>query len=137
MPLRTNLICQDITKCKAAGGFGKFLETVSGGCRSKTFSGYYGLDDMTFGIVDFTSNELPPLFEIYQQRSPDKFVQIFGGLNLLVLESASIRTGYAEGTALGTLIVTLGFVPPLRSPLKIRIYKRDSSNLRSGNTTAV
>jgi hypothetical protein len=75
-------ICEEIAQCPAAGGFGKFLQAVSGNCRSKTFDGYYGLDGLTFGILDFTSNELPPLFEIYQQQSPDAFHQIFGGLNL-------------------------------------------------------
>jgi hypothetical protein len=77
-----DLICEDIAQCQAAGGFGKFLQAVSGNCRSKTFDGYYGLDGMTFGILDFTSNELPLLFEIYQQQSPDAFHQTFGGLNL-------------------------------------------------------
>jgi hypothetical protein len=77
-----DLICQDIAQCRAAGGFGKFVQAVSGNCRSKTFDSYYGLDGMTFGILDFTSNELPTLFEIYQQRSPESFKQAFGDLTL-------------------------------------------------------
>jgi hypothetical protein len=32
-----DLICEDIAQCQAAGGFGKFLQAVSGNCRSKTF----------------------------------------------------------------------------------------------------
>lgn len=77
-----DLICEDIVSCPAAGGFGKFLQAVTGECRSKTFDGYYGLDGLTFGILDWTSNNLPALFEIYKHRSPEKFDAIFGALHL-------------------------------------------------------
>jgi hypothetical protein len=77
-----DLICEDIVSCPAAGGFGKFLQAVTGNCRSKTFDGYHGLDGLTFGILDWTSNNLPALFEIYKQRSPEKFDAIFGPLHL-------------------------------------------------------
>jgi hypothetical protein len=75
-------ICQDIAQCQAAGGFGKFLQGVTENCRAKSFDGYFGLDGITFGILDFTANNLPALFEIYDQQSPDKFKQIFGDLHL-------------------------------------------------------
>ena len=77
-----DLICEDIVSCPAAGGFGKFLQAVTGNCRSKTFDGYYGLDGLTFGILDWTSDNLPALFEIYKRRFPEQFDAIFGPLHL-------------------------------------------------------
>lgn len=77
-----DLICEDIVSCPAAGGFGKFLQAVSGNCKSKTFDGYFGLDGLTFGILDWTSNNLPAVFEIYRRRFPEKFDAIFGALHL-------------------------------------------------------
>jgi hypothetical protein len=41
--------CDRITKCTAAGTFGLFLKAVTGGCKSKSFDGYYGLDGLTYG----------------------------------------------------------------------------------------
>src|SRR5687768_8301723 len=49
-----DLICEDIARCPSAGGFGKFLQSVSGSCRKKSFNGYFGLDGLTFGILDWT-----------------------------------------------------------------------------------
>jgi len=77
-----DLICEDIADCPAAGGFGKFLRAVSGECRSKTFDGYFGLDGLTFGILDWTSDNLPAVFEIYRRRFPAKFDSVFGALQL-------------------------------------------------------
>jgi len=75
-------ICEDIVRCPAAGGFGKFLRGVTSECTSKTFDGYYGLDGLTFGILDMTSDNLPAVFEIYKRRFPEKFDAIFGALHL-------------------------------------------------------
>jgi len=77
-----DLICEDIVSCPAAGGFGKFLQAVTGHCTSKTFDGYYGLDGLTFGILDWTSDNLPAVFEIYRRRFSEKFDAIFGELHL-------------------------------------------------------
>lgn len=82
LPEGYDLICEDIVSCPAAGGFGKFLQAVTGGCRSKTFDGYHGLDGLTFGILDWTSDNLPAVFEIYKRRFPEKFEPIFGALHL-------------------------------------------------------
>jgi hypothetical protein len=82
VPDRHDLICEDIVGCPAAGGFGKFLQAVTGNCRSKTFDGYYGLDGLTFGILDWTSNDLPAVFETYKRRFPEKFDAIFEALHL-------------------------------------------------------
>jgi hypothetical protein len=77
-----DVICEDIVNCPAAGGFGRFLQAVSGNCREKTFDGYYGLDGLTFGILDWTSDNLPEVFETYKRRLPEKFDAIFGALHL-------------------------------------------------------
>lgn len=77
-----DFICEDIAQCPAAGGFGKFLQAVSGNCKSKTFDSYFGLDGLTFGILDWTSDNLPAVFETYQRRFPAKFDSIFGALHL-------------------------------------------------------
>lgn len=77
-----DLICEDIVRCPAAGGFGKFLQAVTENCREKTFDSYFGLDGLTFGILDWTSDNLPAAFEIYKRRFPQKFEDIFGGLHL-------------------------------------------------------
>ena len=75
----TDPICKDITSCSTAGAFGKFLDAVTGNCRGKTFDGYYGLDGLTFGILDFTSNELATLFEMAKKdaHTSAKFDEIF------------------------------------------------------------
>jgi hypothetical protein len=78
-----DLICEDIVHCpEAAGGFGKFLQAVTGKCTSKTFDGYHGLDGLTFGILDWTADNLPAVFEVYRKRFPAKFDSIFGSLHL-------------------------------------------------------
>ncbi len=71
--------CKDIISCENAGAFGKFLSAVTEQCHGKTFDGYYGLDGLTFGILDFTSNELPGLFE-QAKKNPEtaaRFDEIF------------------------------------------------------------
>jgi hypothetical protein len=75
-------ICRDIAACTNAGGFGKFLQAVTGECRAKHFDGYFGLDGMTFGILDWTWSNLPGVLKAHQLRSPSTFAAQFGGLNL-------------------------------------------------------
>jgi hypothetical protein len=81
-PPRLDKICEQISACPAAGGFGKFLQAVTFDCKSKQFDGYFGLDGMTYGILDWTGDNLPRTIELYQRRSKDKFAEIFGKLNL-------------------------------------------------------
>ncbi|AUW47329.1 hypothetical protein [Rhizobium leguminosarum] len=73
-------ICNEIAQCQGAGGFGKFLEAVTFQCRSKSFGGYFGLDGMTFGILDWTSSNLPGVLRAYQERSKSGFDEHFGFL---------------------------------------------------------
>src|SRR5262245_55183559 len=75
-------ICQQISSCPDAGGFGKFLQAVTFDCKMKHFDGYFGLDGMTFGILDWTSNNLPPVLKAYHVRNGNEFDKIFGKLNL-------------------------------------------------------
>ena len=75
-------ICTAISKCPEAGGFGKFLQAVTFQCKSKHFASYYGLDGMTFGILDWTSSNLPGILKAYQQRAPAGFDRDFARLHL-------------------------------------------------------
>jgi hypothetical protein len=75
-------VCSEIASCTGAGGFGKFLKAVTGECRAKHFDGYFGLDGMTFGILDWTSSNLPGVLKAYQIRSPSAFAAHFDKLNL-------------------------------------------------------
>jgi hypothetical protein len=75
-------VCREISQCQAAGGFGKFLSAVTGQCESKHFRGYFGLDGLTFGILDWTEDNLPMLLHAYQQRSAASFTATLGALAL-------------------------------------------------------
>jgi hypothetical protein len=75
-------ICHQISSCPAAGGFGKFLQAVTFDCQQKHFDGYFGLDGMTFGILDWTSNNLPPVLKAYSDRNTSEFNEFFGKLAL-------------------------------------------------------
>jgi hypothetical protein len=75
-------ICHQISSCPAAGAFGKFLRAVTFDCKTKHFDGYFGLDGMTFGILDWTSNNLPPVLKAYHDRHEEEFDEIFGKLGM-------------------------------------------------------
>jgi hypothetical protein len=81
-PEQLDTICDEVSRCPGAGSFGKFLRAVTGECKSKHFHGYFGLDGLTFGILDWTEDNLPALLQAYQQRSPDSFAQTLGGVGL-------------------------------------------------------
>jgi hypothetical protein len=81
-PKRLDLICKDIVNCSASRAFGTYLNAQTRNCKDKTFDDYFGLDGLTFGILHFTPNQLPRVFETYKKRNPEKFEAIFGKLNL-------------------------------------------------------
>jgi hypothetical protein len=81
-PSSPDLICTKIAACTTSGGFGKFLKAVTGQCTQKHFSGYFGLDGLTFGILDWTSQNLPGVLQAYQSRSSQSYQQTLGPLNL-------------------------------------------------------
>ena len=84
-------ICRQISSCAAAGGFGKFLQAVTFDCEGKNFDGYFGLDGMTFGILDWTSNNLPPLLQTYSRRDKTAFDEFVGKVGL------SAQSGCVDG----------------------------------------
>ena len=76
-------VCRQISSCPAAGGFGKFLQAVTFDCGGKNFDGYFGLDGMTFGILDWTSDNLPSLLRTYSRRDKAGFDELIGKVGLL------------------------------------------------------
>ena len=81
-PTRLDRVCHQISTCPAAGSFGRFLGSVTGNCMAKHFDSYFGLDGLTFGILDFTSPSLPAVIHAYRARSPVEFDKHLGALNL-------------------------------------------------------
>jgi hypothetical protein len=75
-------LCRQIGSCAAAGGFGKFLRAVTFDCGGKNFDGYFGLDGMTFGILDWTSNNLPHLLRTYSRRDKAGFDELVSKVGL-------------------------------------------------------
>jgi len=106
---RLDKMCDQIGACPAAGGFGKFLKAVSGNCRSKQFDGYFGLDGMTYGILDWTANNLPRTFEFYQKRNQAKFVEVFGALNLPITNGCLDPAWVCDNNKKGNLTCDAGF----------------------------
>ncbi len=58
--------------------FGYFLRGISDNCRSKRFDGIYGLDGVTFGILDFTEDNLVGLLNDYRRENPTGYERAFG-----------------------------------------------------------
>lgn len=81
-PSRPDLICKEIANCAKAGAFGKYLKAVTFNCEGKQFDSYFGLDGMTFGILDFTPDNLPNVIREYRARNPEKFDEVFGPLQM-------------------------------------------------------
>jgi len=79
---RPDATCEQIAACPQAGGFGKFLRAVTFNCKVKHFDGYFGLDGMTFGILDWTSNELPDVLHAFQERDEGGYRDTLGKLSL-------------------------------------------------------
>jgi hypothetical protein len=77
---RTDNICEQISTCEKAGAFGKFLRAVTFDCKLKHFNGYFGLDGVTFGILDFTAASLPTLMHAYNVRNAERYKELFDPL---------------------------------------------------------
>lgn len=75
-------ICEDIGQCTQAGGFGKFLRAVTFDCRGKRFSGYFGLDGLTFGILDWTAANVPEMLRAYRLQDAALYDSTFGKLQI-------------------------------------------------------
>jgi len=82
-------LCDDLSNehCPGSykGGFGLFLRSVTEDCKSKSFEGYFGLDGMTYGILDFTEDNLPGIFELAQRDPQTKaeFEKMFAKTDVL------------------------------------------------------
>lgn len=106
---RLDPICRQISSCPAAGGFGKFLQAVTFDCKTKHFDGYFGLDGMTFGILDWTSNNLPPVLKAYHQRNREEFDQIFGTLGMPMKDGCLDAKWVCENNKQGNLMCERNF----------------------------
>jgi hypothetical protein len=121
---RLDRICQEISNCPAAGGFGKFLAAVTGFCKSKQFDGYFGLDGMTFGILDWTADNLPSILRSYQQWSGEKFDDIFRALDLPMKDGCLDPNWVCESNRQGKLMCDTNFHDAFASSLKIAEFQK-------------
>jgi hypothetical protein len=70
-------ICEDLSqRCPAAGSFSKFLWGVTSQCADKGFAKLHGLDGLTFGILDFTYDNLPSVFTYFRRADAARLRQI-------------------------------------------------------------
>lgn len=123
-PAHLDKICQQISSCAAAGGFARFLQAVTNGCQEKHFDGYFGLDGMTFGILDWTSDNLPRIFQAYRSQSRDKFDQIFGGLNLPMKNTCLDPKWACDSNKRGELMCNPGFYRAFKSSLRTPEFQK-------------
>jgi len=121
---RTDKICRQIGACPAAGGFGKFLQSVTGNCESKQFDGYFGLDGMTFGILDWTSDNLPTIVQAYQQRDKDAFDQLFGKLDLKFKNGCLDPDWVCKNNRQGALVCHGSFREAFAQSLKTAAFQK-------------
>lgn len=72
------------------GGFGQFLDALTGNCRGKTFGWLETLDGGTFGILHYTENEFAPLMQRLQRKDPAAYARAVaaGGGNPAISNAA-------------------------------------------------
>ena len=102
-------MCREISQCQAAGGFGKFLSAVTGQCGSKHFKDYFGLDGLTFGILDWTEDNLPMLLHTYQQKSAASFTATLGALALPIKDGCLDPKWACDNNKKGVLMCNATF----------------------------
>ena len=95
--------CRELAKCPSAGGFGHFLQAVTSNCTEKHFDGYFGLDGLTFGILDWTQDNLATVLQAYQRRNKDRFEQIFGTVRMPMNNGCIDATWICESNKQGYL----------------------------------
>jgi hypothetical protein len=117
-------ICQQISSCPAAGGFGKFLQAVTFDCKMKHFDGYFGLDGMTFGILDWTSNNLPPVLKAYHERNRDQFDEIFGKLNMPMKDGCLDAKWACDNNKKGNLMCDANFHDAFATAIKTADFQK-------------
>ena len=124
MKPRLDPICHQISSCPAAGGFGKFLQAVTFGCQMKHFDGYFGLDGMTFGILDWTSNNLPPVLSAYHRRNRHEFDEIFGNLGLPMKDGCLDAKWACDNNRKGNLMCDARFHDAFATAIKTADFQK-------------
>jgi len=123
-PERLDQICRQISRCSAAGSFGKFLRAVTSDCMSKHFDGYFGLDGMTYGILHWTSNNLPQTLQAYQLRDKKKFDEIFGKLSLPMKNGCLDPNWVCDNNKQGNLMCRAAFHDAFALSLKTAEFQK-------------
>ena len=123
-PTKSDLICNQIAACTGAGGFGKFLQAVTGDCSAKHFEGYFGLDGMTFGILDWTWHNFPGVLKAYQERSPSSFAEKLGALNMPMKNGCVDATWTCNANKNADLMCKPSFHSAFSSALKTPEFRK-------------
>ncbi|MFM0125902.1 hypothetical protein P0D73_44985 [Paraburkholderia sp. RL18-101-BIB-B] len=121
---RLDPLCQQIANCPASGAFGGFLSAVTGECRSKQFDGYFGLDGMTFGILDFTQDNFPDIVQAFRKRSQERFDQIFGKLGIPMKKGCVDAHWLCDANRQGNLTCDPKFYAVMREAVHDPIFKQ-------------
>jgi hypothetical protein len=129
--MKSNLdpVCQQISACPAAGGFGKFLQAVTSNCREKHFAGYFGLDGMTFGILDWTANNLPPMLKAYELRNKPQYDEFFDKVGLRMKDGCLDPTWACENNRQGRLMCDAGFHQAFATALRTTDFQKSQVDL--------
>jgi hypothetical protein len=125
----TDKICQEISSCVAAGGFGKFLQAVTSGCQEKHFDGYFGLDGMTFGILEWTSAHLPEVLEAYQSRNKAGFDELLAKLGMHATNGCVSNDEVCDRNKQGRLMCDADFHSSFESALKSSEFQKAELDL--------
>jgi hypothetical protein len=116
--------CSAITNCSGAGGFGKFLSAVTGQCQSKSFEGYFGLDGMTFGILDWTSDNLPVALEFYHRRDPQGFSTLVEDAGIPLRGGCADPAWVCQANRSERLMCDAGFRDAFRTALRSPAFQK-------------
>ncbi len=72
------------------GGYGQFLDALTGHCSGKTFGWLEGLDGGTFGILHYTENEVAGLVNRLQAKDPEAYARVMAAARGLPVTNAAI-----------------------------------------------
>jgi len=123
-PTRVDPICRQISTRPAAGGFGKFLQAVTSDCTDKHFDSYFGLDGMTFGILHWTSNDLPPVLQAYHARNAREFDETFGTLNMPMKDGCLDAKWACDSNRKGRLMCDASFRDAFARAIKTADFQK-------------
>ncbi|MDR5754894.1 MULTISPECIES: hypothetical protein [unclassified Caballeronia] len=123
-PERLDKLCEQIATCPGSGAFGGFLSAVTEHCRRKQFDGYFGLDGITFGILDWTQDNLPSVLGAYQKRNRERFNEVFGKLGMPMKNGCIDARWVCNANRQGTLTCDQEFNAALRKGLQDPDFKK-------------